>query len=394
MPTSSPTGRDDPSRDRRIMVTGALLFCGGSAIFYILPAFMALLSTRLSLSPSQMGMLAAVESLAIAIASLSAPLWINRLNRRHTVIFGVIVCLIGNSLTAFSGDYHAILAIRAVVGLVGEGLLGPIAFATISALREPDRAIGVAVTAAVAMGAAIMAAASTLTRLLPAFGPIAAVLFVQILILPFARGVLLAQAPRAAEGGGHAPGAGKGILLLALLAQALWAAGPGAFWTFAEHIALANGIAKAPSELALSIGTLASLLGSMAAVMLGGRFGWLAPVVGSTLVMILLAFLYVRCDRMIEVALCLSAFYILWNYGLVYQLGFLAELDTTGRYAAAIPAAQVCGTSIGPLLAGEMMMAFGNVGAPIATAICATAGVALYLLCFARTRRDAVGKST
>ena len=73
--------------DARHEFLGCLLFVAGSAIFYMMPAYLALVGGRLALDSAQLGTLAGVESLAIGISSLLGPFWVARLDRR--------LCLIG-----------------------------------------------------------------------------------------------------------------------------------------------------------------------------------------------------------------------------------------------------------------------------------------------------------
>lgn len=368
--------------DLRLLILGCLLFVSGSALFYMLPPYLALIGGRFSLDASQVGTLAAVESLGIGITSLLGPLWISRLDHRLCAVVGILACVIGNSLTALGGSYHIVLLSRLVLGLFGEGVLLTLGFAVLGLVSDLDRAFAIALTAAVAFGAAIIAAAAELERIFPAFGPLAPLVGIAAAALPFlgwfsfVRGAKH-DVPAALERRAvNWPG------ILALIAQLVWFAAPGAFWTFAEQVVTDKGIASNSAELALSIGEFASLIGSVFAAWLGFRWGRLLPIVVAGVGMAATAVLYEFCTTPFELALVLSAFYIFWNYGVVYQMSFVSSIDKTGQLAVMMPAVQVFGLSLGPLCAGRGMAVMGDSAVTIATIGFAAVGIALYFVSF------------
>lgn len=367
----------------RLLFLGSLLFVSGSAVLYVMPTYLDWLGGRLRLNPTQLGELAAVESLGIGITSLLGPLWVPRIDHRLCVLLGIVVCVIGNSYTAFSDNYLLVLILRFGVGLLGEGNLFTVSFAILGRAHNVDRAFAIALTAAVAFGAIGIGCAATLEQILPAFGPLAPLIGIAVAIVPFIgllswvspERTLLASAP-------VPPRAAGGLAVLALCAQALWFAAPGAFWTFAEKIATDNGIPSRTEEVALSISVVTSLSGCLVAVWLGDRWGRLMPIVGATVGMILSAVLYQIVHGIISLGLLLSLFYALWNYGTVYQLSFVSSLDRSGRAAVMMPAAQVFGLSVGPFCTGWLMADSGDWAVAITTTAFAALGLALYLVCF------------
>jgi hypothetical protein len=103
--------------------------------------------------------------------------------------------------------------------------------------------------------------------------------------------------------------------------------------------------------------------------------------------MSLAAIAYQYCDGVVGLALFLSIFYGFWNYGTVYQMGFVTALDRTGHAAVMMPAAQVFGLSVGPFCAGRLMLTQGDAAITALTVLFAMSGLAISLACFARLRR-------
>jgi predicted MFS family arabinose efflux permease len=368
--------------DARHEFLGCLLFVAGSGIFYMMPAYLASVGGRLALDPAQLGLLAAVESLAIGISSLLGPLWIARVNRRHCLLGAAIVCAVGDAATAYGETFAFVLAARFLVGLLGEGALYTISCGVLGGVRKTDRAFAIALTAGVAFGAAVLAASATLERLFPAIGPLAPLILIALAVAPFT-----GWAPADAAGFNAAAGtAGRRprnrSALLALVAQALWFGAPGAFWTFAEQVATDKGVPTATAELALSVGELASLVGSVLAAWVGDRWGRLGPIAGASFGMAASAIVYQYSAGAAMLGLVLSIFYGLWNFGTVYQMSLVSELDRTGRAAMVIPAAQVFGQSVGPFCAGRLMLDSGDPAVTLTSILFAAAGLCLYLVCY------------
>lgn len=371
----------------RLIVLGTLLYVAGSAIFYMMPPYLAFIGGRLALDAGQLGTLAAAESAALALASLAGPFWIGRIDRRILLGVGALACVLGNLGCAFAGSFGAIVAWRVVVGFLGEGVLYTVSFAVLGTARNVDRAFGVALSVAVIYGALVTAGTAGLTALFPAVGPLAGLVAIAAVVFP-SLGRFPAFAA-SAQAGTRAGAAGRaiGVVLLGLVAQAIWYGAPGAFWTFVEQVATDKGVPTDVAELAVSVGEMAGLAGGVAAALQGSRWGRLVPLVGATFGMIVSAILYGFSSAAAALSLFLAIFYSFWNYGTVYQMAFLSELDSSGKAAVMMPAAQVFGLSFGPYVAGQLMVRHGDGAVTQSTIAFALSGLALFLVCFARVRR-------
>jgi predicted MFS family arabinose efflux permease len=375
------------TEDRCRLALGTLLFVAGSAMFYMLPPYLAELGRRFSLDSAQLGTLAGVESAGIGLASLLGPLWIARLDHRATALMGVFVCFVGDGWTATCCDYHTVLWLRFGVGMLGEGMLLTISFSVLSRVRNVDRAFAIALTSVVAFGAAVIAFAGLLERVFPRLGPLAPLAAVALLPLLFARGFKQDSDTPATVDTPRRPPLADRPVIIALIAQALWFGAPGAFWTFAETVAINRGVAPDAAELALSMGELASLSGTLVAAWLGFRWGRRQPIVIASVGMLITCVFYAFSTLSMEIAMYLSLFYALWNYGTVYQMSLVSSLDTSGRLAVVMPAAQVFGLSIGPMCAGWWMNDIGDLAVTLCTFAFVGVSLALYWLNFHLMRR-------
>ena len=101
------------------------------------------------------------------------------------------------------------------------------------------------------------------------------------------------------------------------------------------------------------------VLGGLAAVMTGGRWGRRAPLLGSTVLFLGVFVFYGRGFQVVGFTLATFLFVAAWNYVLAYQMAIISELDRDGRYAVLMPAAQALGAIVGPAVAGIVILGIG-----------------------------------
>lgn len=377
-------GKINPDLGR--IVLGCLLYTAGSAILYVLPAYLAELAAGLGLNDAQLGSVTAAENIGIGLASMLSMLWIARTDLRVTAIVAAVVCAACNLLAVFGQSFRAVIAARFLTGLVGEGMLFALAFVVLRGARNPERAFGIALTTVVAFGSVVLLASPALDHLRPGSGallPLAAVALSVLLAVRFMpRRQLPAAAP--ADGAGAAGFRGNARAVLALAAMAVWYAAPGAFWTFADTAAADRQIPGEAISLALAIGNAVGLLGSLLSAWQGDRWGRAGPIVAASACLCLSVLAFAHSLTLLALSAVLSAFNICWNYGAVYQMALVVALDPVGRISVAISAAQVWGFAVGGFLSGLVIYRTGFAALPGVVALFVAAGLLLFLPCFRR----------
>ncbi|HVX96389.1 MAG TPA: MFS transporter [Polyangia bacterium] len=104
-----------------------------------------LIGDTFGLSKTQLGLLATVNLVVFAVASLVSGPVADRIGARKVIFSGILVWSIATIGSALSGSYHTLLFFRALVG-VGEGAYGPSANALLCADAPPEkrgRAMGI-----------------------------------------------------------------------------------------------------------------------------------------------------------------------------------------------------------------------------------------------------------
>ena len=361
---------------------GSLLYTAGSAILYVLPAYLGELSSHLGINEAQMGSITAAENIGIALASIIGMLWLTRVDRRVLAVTGTIFCVILNILAFFSRSFGSLVVARFLTGLLGEGILFSLAFAVLGSTRDPDRSFGIGLTVVVMFGSLVLGSSTYIDRV-----PFGAGALLPLAILPL--GILVALKWMPPVGGASAFRSGSDtvgptgrLAIVAIGGMTIWFAAPGAFWTFAESAVAARKIPGETISIALAIGNAAGLLGSAMAAWQGNRWGRFWPIMIATACLCVSVVASGRSMSVVGLALALSAFNIFWNYATVYEMALVVALDPVGRAALGISAAQVMGFAAGGFFSGLAISAATYAALPMVVCLFAVAGLLVLAPCF------------
>lgn len=348
-------------KNAKLVIAGAVLYCTGGVIFYIIPALLANAGRLYHASSAQLGLLAAVELGAIALASLTGPFWIGRFSWRVLVRAGAVASLLGQLASLAAPSYVALLAIRGVTGALGEGVLLALSYSLLGRSQNVERAFSVAYAASIVISMICLYASPALDRVLGAdsvlivVAVLSAAAFFTSFIVPAdggetSKSALERTGPstiRRASGG------------LALLTQLAWFAGAGGFWSFTEQLAAANSLPAAEIAQAMALGAGAALLGAALALGLNGRFGRTWPTLLSAVIMMASVFAFMTTHRFAAAATELAVFNVFWASGTIYLTAAACAVDETGKVAVLVPAAQTIGMSVGSFVLGRLIQDFG-----------------------------------
>lgn len=345
LPTVSPDG----------LLAGIFLsFLATAGLFYvnIMAAIVDGLIVGLGLSEQEAGLVGSVNIYGASVGALIAVVMIKSVPWRPAA-YALLITLIAIDLLSMPvTDGTVLLVLRALHGLAG-GLLVGIAYGVIARTNETDRIFGILLFVQFgAGGLGVM----TLPQLVPIYGTqalfIALVLFsvVSLVMLPF----LPAYPPRekvVASGG-------KVLwkpLLLTLLAIFLFQAANMGLLAYIFRLGVEYGLERAYTSYALGIATWVALLGPLAVIVLGTKYGRFWPL---AIVMLLTLggtamFHWSAHPAAYLIANCGTG--ITWGMVMAYLLAMAAQFDGAGRTAAAAGFISKMGLATGPLVAGFLL---------------------------------------
>ncbi len=106
-------------------------------------------------SPTQLGVVAAIELAGLAAGSLSGLYWQTRWRWRRVALLSLIMAVAGNAACVVVKDYTGVCVLRALVGVSG-GLLAALYSAVLANSRSPGRIIAVTMFIQIGVEAAFM----------------------------------------------------------------------------------------------------------------------------------------------------------------------------------------------------------------------------------------------
>jgi MFS transporter, DHA1 family, inner membrane transport protein len=348
-----------------------------------MPMLVGAMSTTLGLNAANAGWLAAAELAAVAASCLLLARRMGDLPRPVVAIVGGLLAAAGHgaalvlpALERSVSEWPAVLvngqalapqvfvfaATRVVAGL-GEGMALAAFSASVASTPDPESVYAKALVLSVSFIGVVMGvllpALSARLSLGGTFGALAACTLACLIFMP---GLPNARGDDGRRTGVAIPHQRSGWLLIVSLA--IFAAGEGATWAFAERIG--HRIGMSYSRVGLTMGV-ASVIGVSAGA---GLAGWLGSRHGRRLPLNLglcafalsaLSLSLASTGRMYDLLVCctVTSLYFL----LPYYLGSASALDAQGRWASGSAGMYLVGNAVGPALAGVLIAGTGTFAA-------------------------------
>ncbi len=320
--------------------------------FLVMPIYVGALADDFGFTNAQIGYLISIELGSAALASLTALLWLRKLNWRH-VLFVLLAVLGAANLISIQagGAYEDLLFIRATAGFAA-GAMMAIALAALGDTRNQDRNFALGIVGQLGVSGSLLI-------ILPFFvdrwgaASVFTVFFAAcVFAIPLARLV---------------PAAGKTPIVTRITERRsllpLWGLagsaaifiGQSAVWAFIERMGSVAGLSPQTIGIALGASVFAGIGGALSAFWLADRKGRLMPMVIAMIgEVICLLFLLGGFTTAIFFAVVIM-YSVFWNFWVPYQMSVVAVTDVSGRFIALITFFQAAGIAVGPALVGPLL---------------------------------------
>ena len=350
------------------------------------PVILGALEREGRLSTAQIGLAATVELMALGVACGLAAAFLKPTNIRLKI---ALACL------AHAGAMLATTLVSGAEVIVARGAAGAcagvmlwLAIGVIARSSRPERASGVFVT--VQTFAQLVLAAALPALVMGRWGVNGALVSLAVISLLAAIAALagpdrFSALPKPEGEGGKLGAAPLGGLLAVFLYMAFIVA----LWVYLEPLAAKAGLSPREAGLAVALALGLQVLGGAAATLVGDRAPPARILIGVGLVnAVILAVLWSGPGRGLFIA-CVAVFGFLWLFALPFQTLLLIRIDPTRRAAMQLGAAQLLGSSAGPL-AASLVVGDGEVRRALAlSAVCLAAALTLISLLASRARPSA-----
>jgi predicted MFS family arabinose efflux permease len=351
----APASRIDIERPS-VLAANVLLCTLPVVVLILIPMLVKGLVETLGLSEREAGFVATSQTLGYTTGTLVAYFAVGHCNWRKAATVSLAAVLIANLASTGATTFETLLVVRFGSG-IGGGALVAITLAAIAQMREPERGFGLWLVSQSAFSAVGMRLFPTVLHAwgLPgAFAILAGLALLGFSLLRFVPERALAPSRE----GQIVSSRGLGLAWWGIGAGLLFEFGLMAPWTYVERIGAAAGLDESAIATSLGASALCGVVGGLAAVRLGSRFGRLPPVLGSAVLSCgALALLMSEHLGFWSYAIACGGIFGLWSFAFAYLLGALAAGDPSGRATTlgngAIGIGLVAGPLTGALVVGD-----------------------------------------
>lgn len=367
----------------------------GYGVMVGIPVISTAWVSLLGFSEVQVGRVAGADLGGFSLGAILVSRYVARVNRRYLVLGAAFVAVVANALCTVLQTYEQTLVLRVIAG-IGSGAYTAVAVATLAGTVRPARAFNILLFSfAFSQGGALY--------LLPKLSMNAIYLFFIVTYIlglmairwlpayPIKRRLVATSdgtESRLADDAGHIT-VPKAVPWLVLAAVLFTYINIGAYWTYIELASAASGTDPDWVGKLLVYTSVFSVVGCACATLISNRFGLARPLIVTLLAQAGIVGMLAGGINNINIMISMFAFNFCWIFVDVYQSATIANLDSSGRFAALMPGAQGLGQILGPNLAATILavgLGYGYIF--VLCAIASLVGLAIYLFMYFRLRKQ------
>jgi predicted MFS family arabinose efflux permease len=318
--------------------------------------------THLRWTPSQLGMVAAIELAGLAVGSLSGLYWQTRWRWRRVALASLIVGIAANAACMVVKDFAFVCVLRALVGVSG-GLLSALYSAVLANSRSPGRIIAVTTFIQIGVEAAFMFSTTSVFERLGSSGLFILMAALFAALLPFLSGLPPAwpSASAAAQDAQGTPGSRRAYPLLFSFIPFI-VVQTGVYTFLGEFGRVAANLPVDVTLRAIGASVVLSSLGSVAAYALNDRVGLRLPIAGAILLMTAMLLGMFLGSRSAALFVCyISLLQIGWIFLNCYL--YSALIDANNLLVPAATPSSAFGSVVGASAMGYVLDHGGMMGA-------------------------------
>ena len=314
------------------------------------PLIIAGLIIGLNLNETGAGSLVTAEVTAMGITGLVVAPFLGGFPRRTIGLGAAALLLTAHIGAALSQDFQTLLFWRVLAG-IGAGALVATVNAVIAAAHRPTRLYGIAMMAAYASTGVLGIIVSRIVEehaYAGAYGVLAVFTLLLLPLLAMLPGRL--QDPKAAKASVNAGPAWASMVAIFLIGLSMMA-----YYAFVERLGNRLGMPIETIGWVFAGVQVASVVGSGAAAIVGERFGIVKPLLAGAVLHAasIVSAVGAKSTVLFSAAVIAEGLTFLFIWPLMYAL--VAQLDRSGRWAAAAAGVFMSSTAAGPLLGGVLI---------------------------------------
>jgi MFS transporter, DHA1 family, inner membrane transport protein len=369
--------------------------CISSMSAWLQPYIVAGVMESFQTGASRAGLIASGELVATALSSIAFTRFARDVSSRQIALLAGFIAIFGAAISAASTSYGLLMLARILTG-IGEGGALMVSAVVLAQRSRPDRAYAQAFFINIVFGVALSFLMQVLSESLKGRSIVFPLLLLTLLVLcPLL--FLLPRTVAAARSNVSATASGDRsiVVRISLVAVAVIcvAISTNCVWSFYFVLGRHAGMDVNVISHSIKLAVLTGSSGSVAAMLLGTRFGRFVPVAIALPVQITAVSVMLASSSTLPFNVAADFYLIAGYFVMPYYLGFAAAEDPTGRGAAVVWSAYMLAAAASPYLGGAAIDEFGlqSIAWFIASA-CVPAGGLFYWLDY--SRRRAVGSAS
>lgn len=338
-----------------------VLSIAGHANVTLKPLIISTYVSFLGITRSGAGFIVGVEAAATALTIALVVSVLDRLGRRRTLLVAAVLIVVGNSLSALAHSIYEIAGSRVIAG-IGHGAAQAVCAAAIATFIGAERVSAlVAVTVAIA-GMGLMFLIPSLQGSLgaaPLFLAMAALVAMPLAMLRWIP-ISLSEGVQQIEAVGGTTER-RVLIVISLAAAAFFYLSVGSFWPYATEFGKLAGLTYQKASGAAAVAHLAAVVGSVVVMLFGKHIsksvGVSAAIVGAIASQ---ALLLSRSEDPSVFMLACVGFMFCWGVFYPLFMGFLSELDRSGRANGYFYTLAMVAFAVGPTMGGAVIALGGQ----------------------------------
>ena len=344
----------NPMDRKRVILSGVVLSALGALFYNLLPLFLGVAQDYRELDNRGIGILSSMFFAGYTLTTSSAFFWIRRVNWKTVTLAALTVGSLALLLAGYSQSHGVLMLCIFVAGGAFSSVYG-IGTTALGDTSNPARWYGMKISAEAMLGAILLfVLPGSLIARFGFMGLMAGMVLAVLVLAPALAWLPGSGFKQNQDDGGQAHLATQSRLAvwMGLFAVLAFIFSATMIWAFVERIANSAGFEPVLVGRILSLTLIFAVLGSLAAVVMGDRFGSGKPF-AAAIVIYLLALAWLSNTTSLfnfAIGACLLTTAI--GLGITYVITIVADLDMDGRYVVLTVPAIGIGVMAAPATGG------------------------------------------
>jgi predicted MFS family arabinose efflux permease len=341
--------------DREGTILSAVALSALGAMFYnLLPLFLGVAQDYRGLDNTGIGVLSSLFFAGHTSVTMTAFFWIRRFNWKTVSLFTIMIGSLALLLAGYSQS-HSLLMLSIFVAGGTFGAAYGIGTTALGDTSNPARWFGLKISAEAMLGAILLfLLPGTLISRFGFMGMMAGMVLAVVLLAPALAWLPVAGNKHPEHDGGqkHIPPQLRLAIWVGLFAATAFMFSATMIWAFVERMASSADFEPVLVGKILSLTLVFAVLGSLAAFVMGDRFGFAKPFTVATMIFLLALAWLSSTTSLINYAIGACLLTLAIGLGITYVITIVANLDIDGRYVVLTVPAIGIGVMIAPVIGG------------------------------------------